>query len=445
MSNINPNNIDGTFPIAGQDNSSQGFRDNFTNIRNNFSYAQSELSDLQAKAIVSSALNGQTLTNDMAYNALYRPELSSASYNYQDQGTVSGSATVTLNYATANFQKFTTNGTNTLSFSNWPTSATQVARFVLWVHVANYLTDTVVLPSNVTIGLNDIAGMNTATSTITFDYNGDYFFEFVTPGGATISSGISIRDLSRNYATLRDPNFYWDDAIANTLMIGFGQNQTSFQTAYAIEAGNDAVSAQGSYNSVSVGNIFLANINNPMFDTGQSSGYSITGFRGNLQTATLNPVSNNDFLGYVNSITYTGSPTEVNSFQQLASIGFYATGSNALGGLGGNIGIFTHAPVTTGNVVLQAVGIENDQSTKFYGNVTHSAGFVDQGYQFVVPTVGFWSNVSPGKSRIIFNPAGTLATGGVTLPNTNWYNNCWYSNNYFCRYWYGLLLPSNRK
>ena len=65
MSNINPNNIDGTFPIAGQDNSSQGFRDNFTNIRNNFSYAQSEISDLQAKAITTSALNGGTLNNNI--------------------------------------------------------------------------------------------------------------------------------------------------------------------------------------------------------------------------------------------------------------------------------------------------------------------------------------------------------------------------------------------
>ena len=29
-SNIVPGNIDGTYPKAGQDNSSQGFRDNFT-------------------------------------------------------------------------------------------------------------------------------------------------------------------------------------------------------------------------------------------------------------------------------------------------------------------------------------------------------------------------------------------------------------------------------
>ena len=46
-SNINPNNINGNFPVAGQDNDSQGFRDNFTNILNNFSFAATEITDLQ--------------------------------------------------------------------------------------------------------------------------------------------------------------------------------------------------------------------------------------------------------------------------------------------------------------------------------------------------------------------------------------------------------------
>jgi hypothetical protein len=44
---INPSSIDGTYPIAGQDNDSQGFRDNFTNIKNNFTIAQTEISALQ--------------------------------------------------------------------------------------------------------------------------------------------------------------------------------------------------------------------------------------------------------------------------------------------------------------------------------------------------------------------------------------------------------------
>lgn len=46
-SNINPNNINGNYPVAGQDNDSQGFRDNFTNISNNFSFAATEITALQ--------------------------------------------------------------------------------------------------------------------------------------------------------------------------------------------------------------------------------------------------------------------------------------------------------------------------------------------------------------------------------------------------------------
>ena len=35
-SNIDNTSIDATYPIAGQDNDSQGFRNNFSTIKNNF-------------------------------------------------------------------------------------------------------------------------------------------------------------------------------------------------------------------------------------------------------------------------------------------------------------------------------------------------------------------------------------------------------------------------
>ena len=46
-SNIVPGNVNGTFPTAGQDNSSQGFRDNFTAIKNNFTESKTEIEALQ--------------------------------------------------------------------------------------------------------------------------------------------------------------------------------------------------------------------------------------------------------------------------------------------------------------------------------------------------------------------------------------------------------------
>ena len=46
-SNIDNTSIDSTFPVAGQDNDSQGFRNNFNTIKNNFTAAKNEIEDLQ--------------------------------------------------------------------------------------------------------------------------------------------------------------------------------------------------------------------------------------------------------------------------------------------------------------------------------------------------------------------------------------------------------------
>jgi len=47
-SNINPTNINILYPVAGQDNDTQGFRTNFSNILSNFSVAKTEITALQA-------------------------------------------------------------------------------------------------------------------------------------------------------------------------------------------------------------------------------------------------------------------------------------------------------------------------------------------------------------------------------------------------------------
>lgn len=46
-SNINTETLDALYPVAGVDNDSQGFRDNFFNIKTNLDHASTELTDLQ--------------------------------------------------------------------------------------------------------------------------------------------------------------------------------------------------------------------------------------------------------------------------------------------------------------------------------------------------------------------------------------------------------------
>ena len=93
-SNINPNNIDGAYPVAGQDNNSQGFRDNFTNTKTNFAYASAEITDLQNKAVLKAALTGGTLNNNMNGALLNNAQLQNMSGTVAALGTISGSFTV---------------------------------------------------------------------------------------------------------------------------------------------------------------------------------------------------------------------------------------------------------------------------------------------------------------------------------------------------------------
>jgi hypothetical protein len=121
-SNINPQNIDGAYPVAGQDNDSQGFRDNFTNTRTNFTYAADEISDLQAKAVLKAALVGTTLNNDMGGSLLSNAQTQDMSETRVALGTVSGNQTI--NYAAGSYYTVTTSGSITLAFSNFSAAGT---------------------------------------------------------------------------------------------------------------------------------------------------------------------------------------------------------------------------------------------------------------------------------------------------------------------------------
>jgi hypothetical protein len=198
-SQVNPNNIDGTYPVAGQDNDSQGFRDNFTNIRNNLTYVKAEIEDIQNKVVLKSALTNTTLDNDFYGNIIANPSLSSWRETYNNIGSVSGS--VTVNFSNGNFQKITMSGSTSLTFS-WPTNTNnQYSSIKLWVTCSNS-SYTLTLPSAMTLGDPDtIAGLaGTSPPIITFSAaqianNTEYLFEFFTLDGGTT---LGIKDLIRN-------------------------------------------------------------------------------------------------------------------------------------------------------------------------------------------------------------------------------------------------------
>lgn len=197
-SQVNPNNIDGTYPVAGQDNDSQGFRDNFTNVRNNFTYVKAELEDIQNKAVFKSALTNTTLSNDLAGNAIVGASLTSWRETYNNIGAVSGA--ITIDFANGNYQKITLAGATTLAFNFPSNAANQKTKIGVWVNVSNPLY-TLTIPSATTLGDKDtIAGISSNVitfSAIELANSTDYFFEFSTVDYGTT---IAIHDLTRNRA-----------------------------------------------------------------------------------------------------------------------------------------------------------------------------------------------------------------------------------------------------
>jgi hypothetical protein len=150
---INTGPINVNYPVAGVNNSSQPFRDNFASITTNLNTAGSEISDLQNKAILKAALVGTTLNNDMANaqisNALtlgFRASTFNLGNNLAN--------TIIVDLTNGDVQYGTITADAQLQFAKWAPTGTQ-SNVQLILNVANTAA-TLNLPDNVVYGLTTI-------------------------------------------------------------------------------------------------------------------------------------------------------------------------------------------------------------------------------------------------------------------------------------------------
>lgn len=109
--------IDGTYPVAGIDNDTQGFRDNFTIIKTGLATAASEITTLQsttAKLNASNDFNGTDITD---------ANFSLNTEKYHNIGTVTSG--MNISFLNGHYQSLSINldeGVNTVNFalSDWP-------------------------------------------------------------------------------------------------------------------------------------------------------------------------------------------------------------------------------------------------------------------------------------------------------------------------------------
>ena len=116
-SNIISETIDGTYPVAGVDNDTQGFRDNFTIIKTGLATAQSEITNLQsntAKLDETNDFNGTDITD---------ANFSLNTEKYHNIGTVVSGQNIS--FLNGHYQSMSVNldeGVSTINFAlaDWP-------------------------------------------------------------------------------------------------------------------------------------------------------------------------------------------------------------------------------------------------------------------------------------------------------------------------------------
>jgi hypothetical protein len=268
-SQINPNNIDTAYPVAGQDNNTQGFRDNFTFIKNNFVAAKNEISALQDTGVV----KGPSAVNDFGGGLVYNAKVQDLSASVVTLGSVTG--TVYINYAAGHYQQVSTSGSISIQFveSSFPSSGRYgIVRLEITVSNAAH---TVTLPGSVTINRLGIQGLNVSTNVISFAAVGVYTFDFTTVNTAstvTVSQvnqqlqpfNNSSEDLAASAAaSLARTTSYFTTAAAETATLAAGVEGQIKVFAMVATAGNMVITVTNAgWKTSGTGTITFGSIGN---------------------------------------------------------------------------------------------------------------------------------------------------------------------------------------
>jgi hypothetical protein len=111
-SNINYASINENFPVAGQDNDTQVFRDNFDTIKTSFQTAKDEITDLQDNVARTD------LDNDFNFKLVQRAVFQNNYDRKWDGGVIT--APLTVDYENGNYQIYRFGASTTIEFLNFP-------------------------------------------------------------------------------------------------------------------------------------------------------------------------------------------------------------------------------------------------------------------------------------------------------------------------------------
>ena len=321
-SQINQNNVNATYPVAGQDNSSQGFRDNFAAIQTNFGYANTEITALQSDAVL------RNQDNDLSGNAtitsgVYR---SSRDVVYA-LGSVSGG--VSIVYTRSSYQTMSLAGSIVLTFSGFDIPSTQQTRIRLQFVITD-TAHTVTFPASVSLNMDTIAYVS--GQTVSFADTGTYIFEVSTIPGSSVQT---ISDLTRNRNQFQGNVSFIKD-IAGTPETGITMTVANVSGA--------------AYGTITCDELITSNL---VFSTNSAT------FSGNVEADWF--IAQSGYIGNIRTPSQTFI-TDLGTLNSLSVSGNANVGNITVTGMTDMCGAYVHG-------VQVVVDAANGSSTQIFSNI----------------------------------------------------------------------------
>jgi len=166
-SKINTGTMNMNYPLPGVNNSTQGFRDNFSSIKMNLDAAKAEIDEIQSKALLKSPLTGSSLNNDVNNNIIRNAQtLGFRSSTYDLGSNLSGTVSVDLTYG--DVQSGIMVGDISLSFLKWaPTATYSSVQLILTVTPGQKINLPITSTTGVIYGTSTVVGFDSSTGDIT--------------------------------------------------------------------------------------------------------------------------------------------------------------------------------------------------------------------------------------------------------------------------------------
>ena len=195
-SNIVDTTIDDTFPVAGVDNDSQGFRDNFNIIKQNFTAARAEITELQANAVLKNKLDSQeALDNNFGGNEVTQALFKNCVDGVFEAGAINNATNISyLNgvYQSGILTQAYVDSGDDITLADWPASG--YARMLVEL----------------------VADLPGVSRVVTFRSEGSYTMKKLTtdPWSATTATSVSIDVNSDSNQTILE---FWTNDGGNTI------------------------------------------------------------------------------------------------------------------------------------------------------------------------------------------------------------------------------------